>query len=124
MMRDELILFETAKLAKEKGFSLNCFGQDYYVSKTKLCKSGKLLDKDLTYVYSAPTQSLLQRWLREKHFINICVGGSSRTTYTLMIEYLDIDGTTGAGVPKFWKYYKTYEKVLEVGLLEALQLIK
>ena len=68
-MQENLISFEVAKLAKEKGFTLNCFGQNYYISETKLCKSNKLLDKDLTNVYSAPTQSLLQRWLLERNII-------------------------------------------------------
>ena len=41
-MKDQLVKFETAKLAKEKGF-------------------------EGPHLVLLPTQSLLQRWIREKH---------------------------------------------------------
>ena len=94
-MREELVLIETWNLAMEKGFN-----------------------EDIV-----PTQSLLQKWLRKKHFIKVRVASNSRTSHFPMTELLELDGTKGCG-PSYLKNYKTYEKALEKGLYEALKLIK
>lgn len=86
-MKDEIVKFETACLAKEKGFDWEC--REWY-SKDGICKTlvyfqgddGWIKNSDLSeydiseYNISstAPTQSLLQRWLYEKHGIWIDVG--------------------------------------------------
>lgn len=72
-MQEELITFETAKLAKEKGFIK--YTNFRYMSKDV---EGCLVNiGDLTTLagadISAPTQSLLQRWLREVHNIDVKV---------------------------------------------------
>ncbi len=80
-MKEKLVTFETAKLAKEKGFNIP---SRYYYNQ----KHNKI-DYDLheaqvvdgTYVnsfvnlldYPAPTQSLLQKWLRERHRIDVTI---------------------------------------------------
>jgi hypothetical protein len=126
-MEEKIVSFETAKLAKEKGFSLNCFGQEYYVSEIKLCKSNELLDKDLTCVYSAPTQSLLQKWLREEHNLYILLK-------TIYLEVWDKNGirfsyciedyiTEEVHGDETLIGYLTYEAALEAGLFKALKLI-
>ncbi len=56
-MKDELVSFETAKLAKEKGFDISTSIVNLTVG------TGEVI--------SIPTQSLLQRWLREVHNYNI-----------------------------------------------------
>jgi hypothetical protein len=64
----------------------------------------------------------LQKWLRNKHFINCRVASNSRKSHFPMTELLDLDGTTGAN-PRYHYNYKTYEEALEAGLLEALELL-
>ena len=153
-MKEELISFETAKLAKEVGFDIPC-GQ-FYDSEDSDCDQlgepnsdgiflqqrrsfgmyeiiienyNNLIDLnglplDLPQCASAPTQSLLQKWLRENHEIQIMIDPEycnvirDLSGYSLHVcdEYgvLSVDG----------EYYKTYEEALEAGLLEALKLIK
>ena len=87
-MKEQLINFETAKLAKEKGFNeptINYWERGIDGNGWALFTSGSLLTniEDLTSTYfnkkeicgefSAPTQSLLQRWLREKHNLHIVI---------------------------------------------------
>ena len=66
MLQEELVTYEVAKLAREKGFRERCIEhyyddtKDLYRSSTPQCYNfgGNTSD--------APTQSLLQRWLREE----------------------------------------------------------
>ena len=141
-MEDTRITFETAKLAKEKGFNerehyfykvksendIELYGctkkqlvgfkgytpiyhkvRDYHTNKEKL--NAKL------YRCSAPTQSLLAKWLREEHNIHL-----------IAYKNINIDGyywcfITTDGITNI-NSYKTYEEALEAGLQEALKLIK
>lgn len=112
-MRDELITFETAKLAKEKGYDLVGNG-----------------------LYKRATQSLLQRWLREVHNCHVEIiwyspeNGSYVTKenikYYVEINYYGKDFNLPLGEEADYKEYNfdTYEKALEKGLQEALKLIK
>ena len=119
-MKEELITFETAKLAKEKGFFYK--GLMYRKEGTLSDNRGFLYNLN---VYSASTQSILQKWLREKHNIMVTVSipyeefgfyaaeiwGENREDG---IKILEIDGMS---------VFKTYEEALEEGLQEALKLI-
>lgn len=65
MIHDELISLETAKLARKKGFKEGCL--HYYqngIVETDGCYNHYNMCKG--NICSAPTQSLLQRWLREE----------------------------------------------------------
>ena len=108
-MEDTRITFETAKLAKEKGFEFRVMWE-YILG----FKNNYERDKYL------PTQSLLSKWLREQH--NIIV----------LVDYEGIDGY----YYKFYSYkegnknydasdknYNTYEEALEAGLQATLKLI-
>ena len=112
-MKEELISFETAKLAKAKGFIVPV--KYYYDFKgDKCCGSYKtswnLSKSDL---YATPTQSLLQKWLREKHDIHIIV-----------IPHLDVFRFKVLTKYGYQSYFKSnYEEALETGLQEALKLI-
>ena len=122
-MTDQLISFETAKLAKEKGFNLN-FPTAVYIEEGDLWISQNLLNERITgkpfpkILFTAPTQSLLQKWLREVQKTDIIINVTSTTN-----EYW-------SSIPNFirgtWKSdcFKTYEEALEQGLIEALKLIK
>lgn len=112
-MEDTLISFETAKLAKEKGFDwktlkryqdneTNPVGNSWYnhnsAEEQKLWNTG---------LYSAPTQSLLQKWLRENYQIDITI---------------EVLSSKEESKEPFTKY-SNYEEALEQGLIEALKSI-
>jgi len=71
-MKEQLVSFDTAKLAKEKGFTELCYS--YHIDDkdaielSSLCSS-RIADSCCT----APTQSLLQKWLRDEHHIDITI---------------------------------------------------
>ena len=115
-MEDQLISFKTAKLAKEKGFYIE--DQNNHIPR-----------------YNLPTQSLLQKWLRELHNCFIEVGIHSpenkyftkrNLRYFVKINYygknFNIEMTDDEDYLKI--NIKTYEEALEIGLQEALKLIK
>lgn len=110
-MKEQLISYETVKLAKEKGFKPN--KRDNSVSRNSI---------DIT-----PTQSLLQRWLREVHKIHI--GGEVRWNsfekQELIYEFWIKDMRKVKTSKRIHTYPSiiSYEEALECGLLEALKLI-
>lgn len=125
-MEDTLIKFETAKLAKEKGFPQepNKLKIPYYNYKGEFKGDVKdwlrkyLRKEDTSDVesVSAPTQSLLAKWLREEHNIHL-----------IAYKNINIDGydwcyITTDGITNI-NSYKTYEDAYEKGLQEALKLI-
>lgn len=131
-MKDTLISFITAKLAKEKGFDIPIY--HYYAdSKTNSDKSFILQngikrnfnDKDEGCLYSAPSQSLLQKWLREIHKIHITISVGDDDNYAVIVGTYDnqewVRDEQDEFVPIF---YKTYEEALEQGLIQGLKLIK
>ena len=127
-MEETLITTPTAKLAKEKGFILDNNKTSFTVYTTnKKTTSTSLLKRlytnykedyllnDLYYCF--PTQSLLQKWLREVHNIIITIDweGSEGFYYKINFDsYYDVAG----------KNNKTYEECLEIALFKALKLIK
>lgn len=138
-MQEQLISFETAKLAKEKGFNEDVLS--YYNCNSK----GEYYDGPFNTVFnieqapdnwngrsyltavSAPTQSLLQRWLREKHQYHIQLHYDLSRGWEWRIFILNhvITGTIlNKCIFNADLIYTTYEEALEQGLLEALKLIK
>jgi hypothetical protein len=150
-MKEKIITFETAKLAKEKGFDWkvnNSWDQDkdgdefvllYLVTKAPDVNwnSEEWYTKTPT-CYSAPTQALLQKWLREEHDIRVLIDfetiDDSETAYVWNIVQ---DLPEGKGRKKdTWNFYNrlssfsmermewynTFEEALEKGLLAALKL--
>ncbi len=123
-MSDTLVSFETAKLAKEKGFP-DILGLTY-------SQDGRL-EGHRSINYPAPTQSLLQKWLREKHdtHIEISLVDNSRTyhwEYTVVTsndrDFNDEYCFDSAKNHYNNEEFKTFEEALEKGLQEALKLIK
>ena len=126
-MEDTRVTFETAKLAKEKGFfqETNRLEIPYYNYKGEF--KGDVSDwrirkyirgentSDIEFV-SAPTQSVLAKWLREEHNIHL-----------IAYKNINIDGydwcyITTDGITNI-NSYKTYEEAYEIGLQKALNLI-
>ena len=138
-MTEQLISFETAKLAKKKGFNIH---NDYfYCEEYGLCQLGeetlhifnhpKTNESKVIYDvnsefeegerFSAPTQFLLQKWLREKHKLHPHAVPHKDHAADLndpIVFRLVIYGRYAEG-----KEYKNYEECLEVALLSALKLI-
>ena len=121
-MEDELIKSETAKLAKEKKFDLEV--KEYFTLGLLPPNEGSVISgtntrpvnfNEFNDTWSRPSQSLLQRWLREEHGVHIGITYMTQTkTYHSSLTMSSMG----------WGNFKTYEKALEKGLLEALKLIK
>lgn len=166
-MKDILVSFKVAKLAKEKGFNIktcdffsekiisNLVPQgdykylsiDYDSSGEDISphgfwdwnstnKSKRLISafnesygEDFNEVFSAPTQSLLQRWLREKYNLEINVILDFQNIEKKLGKYYDLGifrykENSRELLPLFSKYdFENYEEALESGLFEALNLI-
>ena len=138
-MRDTLVSFTVAKLAKEKGFNTPCI---YYYNKEgelpdRYESSGSSTDTDVPIYLeefeenfnskgwvgdvfcSAPTQSLLAKWLREKHKLHITIFSSSQQSWMFRITKPHQKLEEGLYGEDFY----TYEEALEKGLYQALKLI-
>lgn len=129
-MEDQWVSFETAKLAKEKGFNLYC-NYSYWKGELQYGVPGYPLD-DGSYSnyqhylevpsYLAPTQSSLQKWLREEHnlHIEVLLSGDNpyRQYYYSVMRVGQYFSLSHDGI-----YRDTYEEALEIGLQKALELI-
>ena len=97
-----------------------------YVEYEKHLKNNNLNELSASeYWYSAPTQSLAQKWLREVHKIYVTslqtyVGDDIDKKHYFEISY----GKHLKQMGDKYGYFDTYEAALEVGIFEALQLIK
>jgi len=151
-MKEQLITFETAKLAKEKGFDWATdkhyensltesiheedgksgpFGwekgeinlqSDYFINNWKECD----LSSSSWYLCSAPTQSLLQKFIRENRGVHIEIHKNASGYYWSMCR---ADGGTDLGWsdysgPNMGGVWDSFEDALEKGLQESLKLIK
>jgi hypothetical protein len=117
-MEEQLISFETAKLAKEKGFNIECETQFHDKGIFQLATSENTFER--------PTQSLLQRWLREVHKIQINVFSEwckNKNKVTFSNYITSLEGIM-IGLHHVMSEFDTYEEALEKGLLKALELIK
>jgi len=137
-MKETLIGFQVAKLAKEKGFDLKCsshwstYDNDGLLNNFLRIEEGArdynkhefaYISNKKEELFSAPTQSLLQKWLREKHNIHIRPDLPWVESGWLVKGYSLIDGSELFSINKY-KQLNSFEDALEEGLLEALKLIK
>lgn len=156
-MKEVLITFPTAKLAKEKGFQIetqkayinnqlftnfekSCGEREFYFDANDFYRNwnekgwffdkidgsgcfGCKQDNRWLEAYSAPTQSLLQKWLREVHDININIETLQKGNSIVYSSYLVYIIET-LHVKLFEKSFDTYEQALEQELINALKLIK
>lgn len=135
-MEDQLVTFKTAKLAKEKGFNLKVrysYGhainshiaypnEDFAVS----CDfNSPNIGRNWEHLDSAPTQSLLQRWLREKHDIIVTVTSYNDDELQQVLWENEIENIKDDwNIFSDYTFHHTYEEALEAGLQEGLKLIK
>lgn len=135
-MQESIISFETAKLAKEKGLyelSVNyvyCVGYLTMKASNKLIESiGRKNINNQFHLALAPTQSLLQKWLREKHKLFIVVdilqvSTSNKTGYRFTWTIINLKNTIQTEEDDSPLGFLTYEEALEEGLKQSLSLIK
>ena len=118
-MVEQLISFETAKLAYNKGYNIVSFPFYELPEEFKLNRGKYLHDG-----FSAPTQSLLQKWLRDTHNIHIDVTPESNHELITIIPYVySYIIYKGVEIHFNDKFYDNYEEGLEAALQEALNLI-
>lgn len=159
-MEDALVSFETAKLAFKAGFRgligkgykhpaghyYNHFGDidgdssmelaEFLNLKKTSLSDDELYENNKFKLISAPTQSLLQKWLREKHNIHVIPkindSLSKRFDERSNIEfrqwkwYIYTNINDKDFIYEFFNSkvnYDTYEEALETALQEALKLI-
>ena len=138
MIHEEICTYEVCKLAKEKGFDGSGCLKHY--DQNGLLRSNRSFSRfDLTIeelykhdtpnevqVY-APTQSLLQRWLREGKnlYISIIAHAKSKSVYyEWEVRYISALGNMNkaSSVMTIETYrYNTYELALEDALKYALE---
>ena len=87
MIHEEICTYEVCKLAKENGFPQH-IGNDAYIVENEYdneyevgCCYPIQFIPDYLPTITAPTQSLLQRWLREEKKIHIVVFPNLRNSY-------------------------------------------
>lgn len=170
-MEEQKVTFEVAKLAKEKGFDIPCnyyfytpdalamvnkswksrkitFEENHVFGQRNRFFKGRLYDRNhYNTTISIPTQSLLQRWLREIHSIHIEVLPRYQPkklntedvlySWAISVKPFDVhDGHNDVlnhwigihdGEPYtediFYHVVNTFEEALEIGLHESLKLI-
>lgn len=129
-MKEELISFDTSKLAKEKGYKITPdFWGDYSFYTSDGFK-GKANEQGYYYKYTQHegdlypliSQSLLQKWLREIHNIDIEIKITT-TGNNIFTGYIG-SIINKAVLVAMTKQCKTFEKTLEISLLTGLSLIK
>ena len=132
-IEDELITPETARLAKEKGFDLNLPIRYFRIGDKIIDAHIAFADNADEELGQAPTQSLLQRWLRQVHGLEIQI-----FTMGIFMNKLTNPFTEFKTSKPFKKYcfglnahygnddrgFDTYEKALEKALQTALEIIK
>lgn len=128
-MKDELVSFKTAELAKEKRFDIS--PNHFYREIDGIVKVFEDYSDSTIFDTPAPTQSLLQRWLREKHGILVVpiYGYNDNPNWSVHIEVIELmkkdeNSVLISGIDFQPTLFETYEDALETGLYESLKLIK
>lgn len=140
MTHEEICTYEVCKLAKEKGF--NCKVYNYYQATKHYCETlrgielhsvCRRMETDNCYsrynkgsedIVSAPTQSLLQRWLRENKRVVFGISPMQEMDCDYLGWCATIYKVDENGYGLSWKeelYRNTYELALEDALKYALE---
>ena len=106
------ISLETAKLAKIVGFD----------NESERCLYFRKIGCFQPHLALAPTQSELQKWLRDKHEIHINIGRSFKCyNVDFIIKYDKEEDNNIVLERDLFTDYNTYEEALEEGLIKALK---
>lgn len=123
-MTEELVTLEAAKLLKEKGFNEYCknvIDINNILSETLYRTNGNLPKQ----CFSLPTQSIVQKWLRETKNLHIEIYRSAVGYGYAIVKadngtWQEDDDSRGPNDGGLWD---TYEEALEAGIRESLKLI-
>lgn len=125
-MIDKLIDVETANIACIKGFKSGSLYNYHRNSKvlTETNKHHLYFNLSNNDYWEAPSQSLLQKWLRDNYNLHIVIIPTINSYWTFKIVHL----TGTIEVPPYNNVdstdYNSYEEALEVALQRGLNLIK
>jgi len=142
-MKEQLVSLKTAKLAKKKGFDVVCdYVYDISDKKDPIITRNQVGLGNLSYFkdrfIGCPSQSLLQKWLREEKNILVEVifnDGLARKLYEVAHKkpssnfhwsiYTSINNPDFV-YNKFWSdiQFETYEEALEQALQQALKMVR
>lgn len=134
-MKEQLVSIKTAKSAKKQGFKERCHyffneGSGWKIQEDYMLRQDKTIE--------APSQSLLQKWLREEKDVLVEVNFndslyrklheaarkkvSSNYHYGIYTSIKDPEHV----FEKFWSddTFETYEEALEEGLQRALKMVR
>ena len=123
---DDLVLYNTAELAKNKGFDVPV-DRFFIVSTEKLYEDGDIFEvtnhNQFNDVVSAPTQSLLHKWIRKKYNIIIEISrGAHPNTFSVFINVLNENAGYIYDGNKI-KEFNSYEEAYEEGLIRTLKIV-
>lgn len=122
-MKDTLVSAKTSKLAKIKGFNWVVNHIYHLPSESPVLVSNPVGNEHLDYFEAlAPSQSLLQKWLREKKIFVEAVPIRWDLWYFVISEERPDKPIYITCMAK--EDYKTYEEALEDGLFSALEIVK
>lgn len=133
-MEEQLISNKTSKLAYKKRFNEDECNYCIVLDKTQN-KELKLfydatskIHDNFTILGLLPTQSLLQKWLREKHNIDISIHRSFSMNksyhYCILIDNNYDNYDEDNELQQVCAPNRTYEEALEDALIKSLKLIK
>lgn len=129
---EKLVEFQTAKLAKLKGFNEKCdfifnaFSKEYPKQKSPF--SNNDIHINGTELIARPNQDELKNWLRKTHFLYILVIPTVTCSWTFKVIDVQCDPQNEIERPPYSGVdaydYNTYEEAMEAGLKQVLNQIK
>ena len=137
MIHEEICTYEVCKLAKEKGFQLDCIGYYDFEGEFHFNYESAISNKERTFCHNkynniwhrdltdAPTQSLLQRWLREEK--GLCISVEAYPTLAIIgkvcFAWVIKSGSDGHFMESndSLQTFSTYELALEDALKYTLE---
>ena len=120
MIHEEICTYEVCKLAKEKGF--NEYVEAFYAEGCDTAHSqGPEKWNEYKGRYAAPTQSLLQRWLRDNGFGEVEVRHWPETNKYPHHYGWEVKDNLGNLMGYSSKMFDTYELALEDALAYSLK---
>lgn len=118
-MIEQLISFETAQLARSVGFNESGIVWLFYE------ESGRMfnyLEDSGEKDYVCCTQELLQKWLREKHHLNVWTKPFIEGKKKLYLGYVDF--VPNKSETRKYITHESYEEAIEYALQVALRKLK
>ena len=121
MVTEDYVSFEVAKLLKEKGFGVSCYGRysvrskEFHLDTTKPCNNGGISQ------YSAPTLQVAMKWLREEKGIAVVPILSSVLDNEKFLWDIEITvAKTNETYRQGW-IYESYEQACEAAIKYCLE---